>query len=137
MKRTALTLIAIVLVAAVGPGIADAAPHQDVDPSGRVVRVWGDNRYETAVAISQGLWTPDNTSTVFLASGTSFPDALAGAASTNGEGPILLTDKDALPAATAGELSRLQPCGIVVLGGPSAVSASVLTAASAYTIACP
>jgi len=48
-------------------------------------------------------------------------------------GPIFLVTKDAIPAAAAAELRRLQPKRVVVLGGGAAVSASVQAALAGYT----
>src|SRR5439155_969047 len=63
-----------------------------------------------------------------------FADALAGgpAAAKTG-GPVLLVDTNAIPGATAGELTRLKPGRIVVLGGEGAVSAAVFDALRGYT----
>jgi putative cell wall-binding protein len=68
-----------------------------------------------------------------VASGTSFADALAGAsfAAARG-GPILLVRRDALPNATAGELDRLNPKVVTVLGGTSAVSDEIAEAVAEY-----
>ena len=85
---------------------SSARSHADAvhpeDPYGtNAVRVWGEDRYETAVAISQAVWNTEDAAAVFLATGSNFPDALAGAASTLVAGPILLTLRDSLPQVTA------------------------------------
>lgn len=89
-----------------------------------VVRVAGADRYETAVALSQA-WQPGVTD-VFIASGNSYADALTGAAAA-GEAkvPILLVDRNGLPASVAQELRRLGPQRISVLGGTAAISDAV------------
>jgi spore germination protein YaaH len=94
------------------------------------VRVAGANRYDTAAALSRSAFAP-GVPVAYVATGASFPDALAGgpAAARNG-GPVLLTDPLALPSATATELARLKPAKIVVLGGTASVSASVAAALS-------
>ncbi|MBA3740404.1 MAG: cell wall-binding repeat-containing protein, partial [Chloroflexi bacterium] len=70
---------------------------------------------------------------VFIATGASFPDALAGApAAARARGPILLTASDSLPSATATELSRLKPSRIVILGGSGAVSSGVASRLASY-----
>ena len=69
-----------------------------------------------------------------MATGQNFPDALAGGPAAGVEGgPILLTDRTVLPAATAAELARLSPGKIVVLGGVGAVSEAVASQLSSYT----
>jgi putative cell wall-binding protein len=90
-----------------------------------IQRLAGADRYATAAAISRARFG-GGASTVFVATGAGFPDALAGApAAAKARGPILLTARDVLPAATATELARLKPGKIVVLGGPGAVSNAV------------
>jgi len=67
-------------------------------------------------------------SRVYIATGANFPDALAGGpAGVVHNAPILLVRQNAVPAETAAELARLNPGGIVVLGGPAVVSSSVVT----------
>jgi putative cell wall-binding protein len=96
-------------------------------------RLAGADRYGTAVAISAATFAPD-VPVAYIASGTNFPDALAGApAAAHEGGPVLLVPPGSLPASTAAELIRLRPARIVVLGGPSSVSEVVRTALRAYT----
>ncbi len=93
-----------------------------------VVRSSGGNRYATAADVSRRFVDP-GVDRVFVASGTTFPDALAAAplAAAWG-GPVLLTHPDRLPAATSEELGRLAPDRIVVVGGERAVSPEVAAA---------
>ncbi|MGD8151307.1 cell wall-binding repeat-containing protein [Ornithinimicrobium sp. Y1694] len=85
-------------------------------------RLSGSNRYGTAVATSRHLY-PDGTRTVFVASGTTFPDALTGGSLAHRlGGPILLVRPDSIPPAVADELRRLRPTTIYVLGGTGAVN---------------
>ncbi len=85
----------------------------------------GDNRYETAVKISQHDWS-NGADAVVLTRGDEFPDALAGAPfAYSKNGPLLLTDKDHLTPVTKREISRLNPSKIYILGGPGAVSKSI------------
>lgn len=94
-----------------------------------VVRWQGGDRYATAVAISKATY-PSGATNVYLATGTNFPDALAGAAlAAVAGGPLLLTDPKTLPSETATEIARLHPSAIVVLGGTTAVSDQVAAAA--------
>ena len=89
-----------------------------------VVRIAGANRYATAAAISAGF--APNVPNVFIATGTNFPDALAGVpASAALSGPLLLTTSSAIPAATHAELQRLTPQRIVILGGSAVISDAV------------
>jgi len=96
------------------------------------VRVAGADRYETAAALSRSAFSP-GVPVAYVATGANYPDALAGGpAAAQAGGPMLLTSPNALPAATATELARVQPATIVVLGGTSAVSASVASRLASY-----
>lgn len=88
-------------------------------------RIDGPNRYATAVAVSR-LAAPDGARTVYLASGAGFADALAASnALVGGDAVLLLTAPDLLPAEVAGEISRLSPSQVFVVGGTAAVSTAV------------
>ena len=101
----------------------DMVTHlESCSPTG-VTRIAGSDRYATAANISKTWTTAD---TVFLATGLNYPDALGGgpiAALNNA--PILLTQWNAVPAATNAALSRLAPSRIVLLGGPAVISTTV------------
>ncbi|MGR0221464.1 N,N-dimethylformamidase beta subunit family domain-containing protein [Agromyces sp. ZXT2-6] len=93
-------------------------------------RVGGSDRYGTAVALSQHGFPDAGVPVAFLATGATFPDALAAAAATGGAGPVLLVPGQTIPQAVLDELARLQPAKLVVAGGASAVSNAVLAQAS-------
>lgn len=98
-----------------------------------VPRIGGLDRFETAAAVSQSTFGP-NVPVVFVATGQSFPDALAsGPAAHRAGGPLLLVRSNAIPAATQAELARLQPRRIVVVGGPGVVSDGVAAGLQSYT----
>lgn len=110
-----------------GTSVVSAAVADEIAQrvSGPVRRMAGSNRYATAAQVA-GLW--DSPATVFLASGAMFPDALSGGAAAARSGaPLLLTRPEALPAATRQALADLEPATVVVVGGPGAVSDSVIT----------
>lgn len=107
-------------------------PYDDPGSTGPY-RLAGGDRYATAAAISRAGFAP-GVSTVFVATGANFPDALAGApASAQLGGPVLLVTGSSIPAATATELSRLKPKRIVILGGTGVVANSVATKLDPYT----
>lgn len=88
-------------------------------------RVAGVDRYDGSAAVSANTF-PTGARTVFIASGSTFPDALSGGpAAVSNNAPILLVMRDSIPASVAAELSRLQPTRIVVLGGANSVSPAV------------
>jgi putative cell wall-binding protein len=70
----------------------------------------------------------------YVATGASFPDALAGGVAAGRQGgPVLLVGRNSVPASTASELARLKAKKIVVLGGTSVVGDGVLSALRSYT----
>lgn len=97
--------------------------------TGTVTRIAGADRYATAAAIA-GTFAPGRAST-FLATGTAYPDALAGgpAAALLGV-PLLLVAPERLPAPTAAQLDRIRPESLVVLGGLAAIRDEVAAAAA-------
>ena len=96
------------------------------------LRLHGVDRYATAAAVSQEFPAP--TDTVYVARGDLYPDALSGAAlAGKSSSPVLLVQPTGIPPVVADALTRLQPQHIVVLGGASAVSDSVLAQLRAWT----
>lgn len=88
-------------------------------------RLAGDDRNKTAIAVAQSGW-PLGADTVLLVRNDDYPDALAGIPlAFKYNAPILLTDKDVLSADTAGEIKRLNPGQLIILGSTGAVSADV------------
>lgn len=89
-------------------------------------RAAGASRFETAVEVSR-IGHPDGSGDVFIATSADFPDALAaGAYAGTRNGPILLTRRDTIDAATLAEVVRLAPKRIHVAGSPGAVSDDVV-----------
>ncbi|HYM52216.1 MAG TPA: cell wall-binding repeat-containing protein, partial [Candidatus Dormibacteraeota bacterium] len=88
-------------------------------------RLAGADRYATAAAVSAasfGAGVP----VAYVATGTNFPDALAaGPVAARAGGPILLTSPGSLSAATAAELRRVDPSGVIIVGSSGAVSDAV------------
>ncbi|MDR6971700.1 cell wall-binding repeat-containing protein [Leifsonia shinshuensis] len=110
-------------LAAVSSSVASALREYTAD----VTRVAGGDRFETAAKVSASVFPP-GVPVAYVASGSNFPDALAGGpAAAAAGGPVLLTAPGALPVATSTELKRLKPERIVMLGGDAAVSAGVET----------
>jgi secreted trypsin-like serine protease/putative cell wall-binding protein len=117
--------------------ISEAVANEAASITGaKVVRIAGEDRYSTAAEISSRVarrTLPASFSGLFLASGSSFADALGGAAAAASDPPVplLLTGKDALAPAAAAEIQRLQPDTVYVLGGTGAVSDAVASAVQA------
>lgn len=94
------------------------------------IRLWGSDRFETSAAVARHAvganWgTP---ALIGIATGATFPDALAGGpALGRSNGLLLLTKPDALPAPISGVLSEWsgENRRIHIFGGPAAVSDAV------------
>ncbi|BCB05771.1 cell wall-binding repeat-containing protein [Bacillus sp. KH172YL63] len=90
-----------------------------------VLRIAGNNRYETAVEVSKVGW-PEGADTVVLARDSNFPDALAGAPlAYKHDAPILLNPKDSLQSAVKNQLKYLEAKNVIILGGTSAITSKV------------
>ncbi len=102
-----------------------------------VTRIAGADRYATSGAIdavpgAANVGMVNGQRTALIASGASFPDALAGGAlAASSALPIILTDPGTLSVAAAQSLSSLQIKHAVILGGVGAVSAAVEAAINA------
>ncbi|GAA2015402.1 hypothetical protein GCM10009839_08350 [Catenulispora yoronensis] len=105
-----------------------------------VSRAAGSDRYDTGVLLSRKFWYDANwfsgfssderhkAASVVLATGTAFPDALAGVPLADFvKGPLLLTDPQTLTPEVETEIKRILPAGatVQVLGGVKAVSPAV------------
>ncbi len=97
------------------------------------VTLSGETRYDTMEQIIQYYIQatdeePSASDTVIIASGENYPDALA-ASGLAGKcaAPVLLTSATALSSQTMISLEALDPSRVLVLGGESAISPSVLS----------
>lgn len=89
-----------------------------------VVRLSGQDRYETAAAIASAAIT--NSNKAFLASGSGFADALSVSSYAAAQGiPLLLTDKDTIPQPTLDKLQKLGVHSVTIIGGTGVISPSV------------
>lgn len=97
-------------------------------PQAAIFRDGGKDRYSTAAAMSADYYV-DGASTVYIASGRVYSDAVSAVSPAGlSAGPLLYADTS-LPAATRDELVRLKNKGtvetVIVLGGPATVSEPV------------
>ena len=110
--------------------ISDAvvrAVRDDGQIGAEVERLGGKTRYHTAANVVTDAF-PKTADTVFVATGSSFPDALSAVpAAARYEAPLLLTERDTVPEATRQAIDALQPKRIVLLGGEVAISRDVET----------
>jgi putative cell wall-binding protein len=117
-----------------GEGVINASVEAQMSEytSGPVTRLAGQDRFGTAAAISAATY-PAGADTVYVASGYTFADALAGSPVAGAQGaPLLLVGSDSVPPETASELARLQPSTIIILGGEAVVSLGVEDTLSEY-----
>lgn len=104
--------------------VPDSVVHQLETLGYRVVRYGGKDRYATAAAVAGALGNP---STVLLASGEAFPDALtSGPAATSVRGAVLLTDGAVLPKVT-GDYLATHAATVYAVGGSAAKAAPKVT----------
>ncbi|MGN7798306.1 cell wall-binding repeat-containing protein [Leifsonia sp. 22587] len=116
-------------VNAVTPAVTDSLAA--IVPN--VVRLAGGDRYDTSSIVAHYAFAPGSADIAYVASGTSFPDALSatGAAGSQG-GPVLLTPgSDTTGVTVGGTLAALAPKRIAVVGGANVVPSSLDHALSA------
>jgi lysozyme len=103
---------------------AVGGPAQRAHP--RAQAVVGADRFATAVAVARTFF-PSATG-IGIASGASFPDALAAGPAMGATGqPLLLTASSSLSPAVAGYLGSVPTAGAHLFGGTAALSSSVAT----------
>lgn len=92
----------------------------------KITRLGGRDRYETSALISERNFPVADT--VIIATGATFADALSASGLAGCvEGPVLLTQPNALPATIAREIDRLGASKAIIVGGTRAVSGAVAT----------
>ncbi len=108
-----------------GPSAVSSTVFSALEEIANTERVFGVDRYQTAVEIALRAF-PNGAGVIYVAVGTNFPDALAGAAQAAAiRSPILLTRGDSLPVHVIEAINLLDPYAVVILGGEAAISASV------------
>lgn len=123
-----------------------STPVSGTLPGASTQRLSGDDRYQTAIKISESAFpcgspnpsmcSPGQVPVVYIANGLNFPDALsAGPAATLEGGPLLLTNGSSISNAVANELNRLKPTTIVIVGGTGVVSPSAEAALAPFASA--
>ncbi len=91
---------------------------------GGTLRLMGPDRFSTSLALNDNAFT--TASTVYIATGYNFPDALAGAplAGTN-NAPLYVVPGGCVPKATVAAINEYGATKLVLLGGTSTVSTAV------------
>ena len=133
--RIGVSAVAVLALGAPLVAVSASVPTAAGATGLTVTRVSGADRYATSAAIADAGWPaalPAN-STLLLATGSTFPDAVAGSAAAGHLGvPLLLTASDSLSSAAAAEIDRLKPAQVALLGGTSALSAAVAQQVAAH-----
>ena len=89
-----------------------------------VVRLAGSDRYSTAQAINAAIF--DSAPAVYLATGTGFPDALAGAALAGStSSPLYVVPPACVPDPVLSQISDVGAADVVLLGGTAVLSSRV------------
>ncbi|MFL4476998.1 peroxidase family protein [Paeniglutamicibacter sp. ORCA_105] len=106
-----------------GPIAVSESVETTLRASWPVTRIGGATRYDTAAMISAANYTPP-VDTIYVTTGSNFPDALSLAPVAGAKGaPILLVPANGtIPPAILAEIQRLQPRNVVVVGGPVALA---------------
>ena len=121
------------LVVLGGTGAVSSAVAREAGAyAGATSRVTGATRYDVSAALAQA-YSPGRP-VLYVASGANFPDALAIGALAGDQGaPVLLTPTGGLHPAVEEQIARLDPGRIVVVGGPVAVSDTVVSQLRRHT----
>jgi putative cell wall-binding protein len=86
-------------------------------------RFGGGDRFEVNAGLNKSAFKP-GVDTLYLASGSNFPDALSGGAAAGSRGnPLAITEQNCLSEATASTIGRLVPSKVVILGGTASLGA--------------
>ena len=91
-----------------------------------IIRLSGENRYETNISIIKKGWS--EATNVVLANGENYPDALCAAPLAKAKNaPILLTKTDQLNVLAISELSRLKTKNVYIIGGNACSGKSTMS----------
>ncbi|MCL1594482.1 MAG: cell wall-binding repeat-containing protein [Actinomycetia bacterium] len=106
-----------------GTSVVSSSVESRLATYGATERLAGSNRYQTAISVSKKIFpSAQATDTVFVATGSNFPDALGAAAVAGHIGAPVLLAGDTLSHAVSSEVGRLDPATIYVVGGSSVIS---------------
>ena len=130
VTRAEIERLAPARVVVVGglPSVSDAVYRRIEAMVPEISRIGGVDRYDTSRKLVEDAFGPGPYETVFLATGTNFPDALSAGPIAGRLGqPVLLVNGSSagLDAPTRDALVRLDPSEITVLGGTPSISSGV------------
>lgn len=100
-----------------------------------VPRIYGNDRYLTAVEIAKTGWT--SSANIVLATGLDYPDALSATPLAKQlNAPILLTEKNSLRPEALTEIKNLKPANAYIIGGTGVISDGVKNSLESIGIKC-
>ena len=110
-----------------GTAVVAASVETELTAMGlNVTRVFGYDRYETAVEIAKLVVPPASSTEVFVVTGDDYPDALSvGSIAAFKQMPIILVQKDSLPDSVRNYLPTVNISRSYVIGGTDIISDSV------------
>ncbi len=129
--RDELRRLAPDVIILVGGGVAVSADvERELQPyAGRVKRVAGGDRYDTAARIARQAWGRQTVDAAYIANGEGFPDALgASARAALDDVPVLLVTRDEVPESTATTLDDMGADTVIAAGGETVISRTTLRA---------
>lgn len=123
LKKLGVTRVTI--AGSAGGAVSSGIEKQLRNAGYSVQRLAGADRYATAAAINARYFPAGSVSTIFLATGENFPDALAGAAVAGRLGvPLFITKKSCVPGVIHSAITALGAPQRAVMGSTAAVSAT-------------
>lgn len=107
-----------------GPNVVSKNLANEIAEYGKTERVYGQTRYDTSVEVAKQFF-PSTVNTVFLTTGTNFPDGVAGGIyAMLKKAPIILTNNDSV-AFAYNYMVDVKAKNRIILGGESVLNSGV------------
>ncbi|MCS5734879.1 cell wall-binding repeat-containing protein [Herbiconiux daphne] len=107
-----------------GPNSVSTGVENSLAVLGPVTRLTGSDRFTASQAINRAAYS--TSSTIYLATGLNYPDALAGGAlAGKGNAPLYIVPTDCVPRGVIADISAMKASKVVLLGGVNSLNASV------------
>ncbi len=117
-------LLAVLMVFTLAAPAGMTAQAAGSTLEGHMIRLSGDDRFATSATIAGECFS--GSKTVFIASGKSYADALAGVPLAYAmDAPILLVDGEKIAPSVEQRISDMSPSDICILGGTAAVGKAI------------
>jgi putative cell wall-binding protein len=107
-----------------GPNSVTTGVESSLRSLGAVNRLTGSDRFTASQAINRSAYS--SSSTIYLATGYNYPDALAGGAlAGKGNAPLYIVPTECVPRGVISDIAAMKATKIVLLGGVNSLNASV------------